>query len=84
MLEKSVVLFFLFVTGYTWSFVNILSVSWIYAYCDVLCAHYLPQESVPRSSVAQTIDGNLRVRAPGFQFSTSPLLGATLRAQYIF
>jgi hypothetical protein len=52
------------VTGCTLSFVNILSVLWIYAYYDVRCAHYPTQESVPRSSPAQTVDGNLTVRAP--------------------
>jgi hypothetical protein len=60
------------------------SVLRIYAYCDVLCAHYSPQESVAHSSAAQTVDGDLRVRAPGFRSSAFSLLGATLRAQSIF
>ena len=42
--------------------------------------HDPPQASTSPSSVAQTVDGNLRVRAPGFQSSASPFLGATLRA----
>jgi len=41
-----------------------------------------PQASVSRSSAAQTVDGNLRVRAPGFRPSASPFFGATLRAQF--
>ena len=49
---------------------------WWYQYI-----HDPPQVSLLRSSAAQTIDGNLRVRAPGFRPSASPLLGATLRAQ---
>jgi hypothetical protein len=40
-----------------------------------------PQESVLRSSAAQTVDGDLRVRAPGFRSSPPPLLGATPMAQ---
>ena len=35
-----------------------------------------------RGLVAKTVDGNLRMRAPGFRSSASPLLGVTLRAQY--
>jgi hypothetical protein len=45
-------------------------------------AHYPPEVSVFRSSAAQTVVGELRVRAPSFRSSTSPLLGATLRAQH--
>jgi len=29
-------------------------------------AHYPPQESVSRSSVAQTVDGDLKARSPLF------------------
>jgi len=55
----------------------------MYGFCDDLYAHYPPQESVLRSSVAQTVDGDLRVRAPRIWSSASPLLGATLRAQVL-
>jgi len=44
--------------------------------------HCPPQVSLPRSSAAQTVDGDLRVLAPGFRSSASPLLGATLRAYF--
>ena len=46
-------------------------------------AHYTPQVSLLRSSATQTVDGDLRVRAPGFRSSDPPLLGANLRAQFI-
>jgi len=47
-------------------------------------AQYPPQESVLRNSAAETVDGDLRVRTPGFQSSASPLLGATPRAHKLF
>ena len=43
-------------------------------------AHYPPQASVLQSSAAQRVDGDLRMRAPGFRSSTSLLLGVTPRA----
>jgi len=52
-----------------------------YAFCDDMYVHDPPQASVSRSSAAQTVDGNLSVRAPGFRPSASTFLGATLRAQ---
>jgi hypothetical protein len=50
--------------------------------CMYVCmyVHYPPQGSVLRSSAAQRVDGDFRVRAPSFQSSAYPLLGATLRA----
>jgi hypothetical protein len=59
-------------------------VLWIYGFCDDTYAHYPPQVSVSRSLAAQTVDGDLRVRAPDFRSSASPLLGATLRAHLIY
>jgi hypothetical protein len=47
---------------------------------DDMYAYYLPHGSVLWSSVTQTVDGDLRVHAPGFRSSASPLLGATPRA----
>jgi hypothetical protein len=52
-----------------------------YDICDEMCVHDALQGSLLRSSVAQTIDCNLRVQAPGFRTSAFPLLGSTLRAQ---
>jgi hypothetical protein len=52
-----------------------------YVFCDAMYVHDPPQASVSRSSAAQRVNGNLRVRATGFRPSTSPFLGATLRAQ---
>jgi hypothetical protein len=51
-----------------------------YDICDAMYVHEPPQASVSPNSTAQTVNGNLRVRAPGFRPSASPLLGATLRA----
>ena len=72
-----------FVTICTVCSINIQWVIWIYACCKELYAHCFPQESVVRGSTAQMVHGNLRVQAPGFQSSASPLLGATLRAQLL-
>jgi len=36
-----------------------------------------PRESVVRGSAAQTVDGKLRVRAPGFRSSAFPQLVRT-------
>jgi hypothetical protein len=52
-----------------------------YAFCDDTYVHDPPQASVSRSSAAQTVDGNLRVRAPGFRPNAFPFLGTILRAQ---
>jgi hypothetical protein len=54
-----------------------------YDFCDDMYVDGPPQASVSRSSAAQTVDGNSRVRAPGFRPGASPFLGATLRAQQI-
>jgi len=43
-----------------------------YAFCDDMYVHDPPQASVSRSLAAQTVDGNLRVRAPGFRPSAFP------------
>jgi hypothetical protein len=51
--------------------------------CDDMYVHDPPQVPVSRSSAAQTVDGDLRVRAPGFRPSAFPLLGVTMRAQFI-
>jgi hypothetical protein len=74
------VLSFLLFISCILSFVNILSGLWIYGFCADLYAHSHPQEFVLWSSVAQTVDGNLRVRAPGFRSSAFPLLGVTPKA----
>jgi len=54
-----------------------------YDFCDDMYVHDPPQASESRISEAQTVDGNLSVRAPGFRPSASPFLGATLRTQSI-
>jgi len=48
-----------------------------------MCVHDPPQVSLLWGSAAQTIDGNLRVRVPGFRTSAFPLFGATPRAQLV-
>ena len=53
-----------------------------YDFCDDIYVHDPPQASVSRSSAAQSVDGNLRVRAPGFRPSASPFLGANLRDHF--
>jgi hypothetical protein len=56
------------------------SVIRIYACCNELYAHSLPQESMVQGSAVQRVDESLRLRASGFQSSAFPLLGATLMA----
>ena len=46
-------------------------------------AQLSPQQSTVRGSAAQTVDGILRVPAPGFRSSASPLMGATPSAHSI-
>jgi len=43
-----------------------------YAFCDDMYVHDPPQASVLRSSAAQTVDGNLRVRSPVFDLALPP------------
>ena len=47
-------------------FFNILSVLWIYVYCEDLYVQYSLQDSGLWRSAAQMVDGNLKVTAPGF------------------
>jgi hypothetical protein len=52
--------------------INVRTVIRIYVCCNNLNAHLTTQESMVRGLVAQTVDGNLRVRAPGFRSGASP------------
>ena len=49
----------------------------IYLFCNNRYVHSPPQGAMLRSSAAQTVDGNLRVRTPVFSSSAFPLLGVT-------
>jgi len=58
------------------------SLTWKWAKRKHMYANYPPKVSVFQGSATQTVDGDLKVWAPSFWSSTSPLLGATLRAQH--
>jgi len=53
-------------------FINIHAVIRIYVCCNNLYAYFSLQESIVRCSANQTIDGNLRERAPGLESSAFP------------
>jgi hypothetical protein len=53
-------------------YVDIHTVIRIYVCCNNLYAHCPQQDSLLRSSTAQTVDGNFRLTAPGFRASASP------------
>jgi hypothetical protein len=51
--------------------------------CNEMYNYDPPQASVTRGSAVQNVDGNLRVRVPGFRSRASSVLGETLVAQYL-
>jgi hypothetical protein len=60
---------------------NISFVLWIMG-CNEMYPHNPPWVSVSWGSVAQRVDGNLKSASPRFRSRASPVLGATLMAQF--
>jgi hypothetical protein len=57
----------------------------IYIFCNNLYLHCYPQEPTVWRLAAQTADGDLRVRAPGFRSSSLPIIGCDREGStYIF